>query len=860
MAEDKRRRPSGAEWRRQVPPGTVLELLLLTALGAVAYLLFLQAGRLRPIEGALLVMAAAGLLRLGLRWWDWQAGLSREGVLLDWLHGILRGERRVLAEAAGLSEADRQTAEALNRLLTELQAGQEGLTALQRAVGRDWRELDALLEAVQHHREADAALQAQGAARLQALGLELKAALEDTLRLDQIELNQRLRADQHRLLGQSFRSALDHVQAGLEQFETLLEELQDSFPRLRREEDALGRLADAGLRQGARLSLAVKGLGAHAPRLVNEAQERIDWIRRFRHSADNLRDRSVALARRMEGFREEAQVRIRSFSGTRGTVKGLDHVAQQTGLLAVNAAILAQQGGGSAGMMEIGGRLRTLADLTAEGASEMDRSLGQYQQGLEREATGIWDLQEVTEQLLSSVHELLRMAGHLDQQGHELERALETQVGLVDQVREATERAELSLHEIRERSLALESAHGRQWGVEAKLLPERARLSRLSTRLGEVGGELARTSQQNIDVIWDVVTRFQEVRRTESYRRATSGELHRLVPLPDHAELAWRRLAWTRAQRHPRLVEALGELPPAGRRSEGGMLHLLLLGQDALDAPEPSALATCSCDATGRIWSLGLLPTLRTESHRLGLIGLLRESPLLDCFPGLEMRITPEGAEIRLPSAYPGMARFLAGLRLELPLEAESWDHPFRDSAVAPTAIQRLVWIGPGPAGGPNEQSLNLIHEWVRDDPQHESFLPWLPYAGHRPPCALLERGDHEADAGGLSPVRCLGLGADEGLLHPLRDRLLRSGASEGFGGLVLCAVGVSHPHPEALLLRLFQQGAELAGAFHPDLVPYQIRMRDQVLAGSGGDPYRAAWSILEDLQRERWLMPLPPD
>jgi hypothetical protein len=75
---------------------------------------------------------------------------------------------------------------------------------------------------------------------------------------------------------------------------------------------------------------------------------------------------------------------------------------------------------------------------------------------------------------------------------------------------------------------------------------------------------------------------------------------------------------------------------------------------------------------------------------------------------------------------------------------------------------------------------------------------------------------------------------------------------------MALCAISIGHRHPEALLLGLFQPNAELAGAFHPDLVPYQVRLRDEVLGGSTGDPYRAAWSILEDLQREGWLLPLP--
>ena len=215
---------------------------------------------------------------------------------------------------------------------------------------------------------------------------------------------------------------------------------------------------------------------------MEDAQARTEWLRNLRQSADRVRDQTEALARRMEGFREEAQTRIRSFGGAQGSLKELDQVAQQTGLLAVNAAILAQQESGSSGLAAIGGRLRFLADQTTEGATRMERVLGDYQQGLERETAGLWDLQEVTQKLFSEVHELLRTAGHMDQHGQALERALEAHLGMVDQVRQSSERAELSLHEVSERAMALESAHGRQWSVEAKITPEQERLSRMGTR------------------------------------------------------------------------------------------------------------------------------------------------------------------------------------------------------------------------------------------------------------------------------------------------------------------------------------------------------------------------------------------
>ncbi len=846
-------------WRWASGSKVPMDLMGLPFLGLVAYLLFSHASALAPAEGALLMVVTAGLLRAGLRWWDWQRGLASDGSLMDWVQRTLGGERQPMAVPEGLREQDGRMAEALNTALGDVQAGRAELRDLRKALNRDWSDLDAALAAIQQLHEAEAEDRIRGATRLTALGRELKTAIEETLRLDQIELNYRLRADQFRLQGQAFRSTVDQIRAGLDHFETLLEELQDTFPRLRREEDALGRLADAGLRQGARLSLSVKGLVAHTPRLVDESQARTEGLRRLRHSADGVRDQTEALARRIESFREEAQARIRSFGGAQGTLKELDHVAQQTGLLAVNAAILAQQEGGSTGMAAIGGRLRFLADQTADGASGMERTLNEYQQGLERETASLWDLQEVTQKLFADVHELLRTVGNMDHQGHDLERALETHVGLVDQVRQSSERAELSLLEIGARSMSMEAAHVRQWGVEAKITPQRERLSRMGLRLTEVGAELASISQQNIDEIWDILARHQEIRRTDAYQQVTSGELLQLVVAPEAAEATWNRIAWARAERHLRLLEhGAPGAPPIGRWDTDGDLRLQLLGQDALHRPEPSALEAWACDAEGQAWDLHLLDSLRTESHRLGLLALLKESPLAQCFPGVDIRIASEGVQVRLPHPYPGLPAFLAGLRLELTVAPEMRNHRFRDDGRKASEVQGFVWTGPGQGGGVQNACMRFIHAEVRDDARHESFLPWLPYEGHRPPCPWLGDAGVPLQPPGSLPVRCLGLDVDPTILHPLRDRLFAAGAVEATGGAVLCAVRLGHAHPESLLLRLFQADADLAAAFHPDLVPYQLRLREEVLEGAAADPYRAAWSLLEDLQRAGWLMPLP--
>lgn len=852
--------PTDTFWKHILDRRAIADLAILPVLGGTAYLLSRASSLLEPLESAALMMAATGLVLLGRRWLAWQRELVPGGFLADWAHRILEGDRRQAVAPPGLGTEARLAAQAMNAVIQAGQEAEADLARLRSATARDWRDLDGLIGTVQLQQEVRDEAYRSAQARLGSLGRELKSAVESALHLEHLELDHRLRADQNRLQGQAFHAALEQMQSGLDQVGDLLEELHSSFPRLRREEDALGRLADSGLRQGARLGLAVKGLVAHTPRLLDETKARTEQLRRFRHAADGVRDQAEALSRRIGAFRDETQGRIRAFGSAQGSLRSIDQVAQQTGLLAVNVAILAQQGGGATGLQAIGGRLRNLAGQTAEGATDLERAMDQHQQGLERELGGLWDLHEVTQQLVSSVQAFLRMSGQLDQQGQELERALETHLGLVDQVRQASERAERSLHEVAERSTAMESALVRQWGVEAKMVPELERMARLSLHLKDVGEGLARASQQNIDEIWNILGRHQELRRQEPYRLVVSGGLDGLFGSGGADGSAWNRITWARAERRTRLFEGLGgSLPPYGVHDEQGRTRLLLLGQDALGRPEPSALQDWTCDEAGQRWHLSLLEPLRTEHHRLSLLEVLKESALGACLPGLELRIFPEGVVLELASPYPGLSRFLAGLDLALPVEAEAWDGQLREPIPRMVLSQRFLWVGPEMPFDLRHAFIRLIHGWVRDDHRHEGFLLGLPYEGHRPPCPWLAEGEGAAFPEERPRLRCLGLGADPSGLHSLRDRLLEAGAEEGDGGAILCTAALTHAHPEALLLRLFQAGSGLADGTHPDLVAFRSRCQLEVLAGMSPDPYRAAWRLLEDLQGRGWVLPLPP-
>src|ERR1035441_8474931 len=149
MAEERGMSLDKPIWKQAAGSRAAVHLLLLACLGAVAYFLFRQSGSLNPLEGAVLIMATAGLLWMGLAGWDWHRGLAREGPLLDWVKQILQGDRRSMRPPVGLREQDRHVVEALNAVIGDTQEGHANLEALRQAVAREWRDLDALLEAIQ---------------------------------------------------------------------------------------------------------------------------------------------------------------------------------------------------------------------------------------------------------------------------------------------------------------------------------------------------------------------------------------------------------------------------------------------------------------------------------------------------------------------------------------------------------------------------------------------------------------------------------------------------------------------------------------------------------------------------------------
>ena len=84
----------GSVWNQVSGARIPINLVPLLLLGALAYLLFRHSEALSPVEGALLIMVAAGFLHTGLHWWDWQLRLTRDGSLADWVQRIHQGERK----------------------------------------------------------------------------------------------------------------------------------------------------------------------------------------------------------------------------------------------------------------------------------------------------------------------------------------------------------------------------------------------------------------------------------------------------------------------------------------------------------------------------------------------------------------------------------------------------------------------------------------------------------------------------------------------------------------------------------------------------------------------------------------------
>lgn len=241
------------------------------------------------------------------------------------------------------------------------------------------------------------------------------------------------------------------------------------------------------------------------------------------------------------------------------------------------------------------------------------------------------------------------------------------------------------------------------------------------------------------------------------------------------------------------------------------------------------------------------------------LLDILRTSDLAQCLPGLQVRVTTEGITMNLPWAFADLPMFIAGLGLELTLGPGEWEGPLRQPRIPDPIIQVFLWGSPALDPIQRESVFRMVHSWIRDEPSHDFLLPMARYEGHRPPCAWLVADlDAQVEVADPFPVRELVLKGEPGCLHAWRDKLFAAGAVAGSGGLTLGAIRLNHAHPEALLLQLFRQDADLAGAFHPDLVPFQERFRREVLAAESPEPYRAAWSLLEDLQRQGWILPLP--
>ncbi len=838
----------------------LIDGVILAALGSLEYAILSHPSAIQPGEGAVLVMVFAGLLILGRRGISWQRALALNAFLPDWAGRILRGSRQPVVPPPGLTEEADLASRALNAVLADAQAAGQALATLQEAVARDWREVDACLQDTERTQVQARQARHEAAERLAQASSELRAAFEDTLQLDRIELDQRLRADQWRLQAQSFTGFLEQVKAGLGQFENLLEELRDTFPRLLREGDALARLANSGMRHGARMGMAVRGLVAHTPRLLEEAAARTDQFRQFRKAADELRDQAEALGRRMESFRTEAMERNRAFGGVQGSLQTVDHAAQQAGLLAVNAAILAQQGGGTAGIQAIGGRLHQLAGQTTRGAAEIERALEVHARGLEHETAGLWDLQEVTESLLAAIQNLLRWAGRLDQQGQELERLLDSEVTHVDQVRQLSEQAELALHEVGERSHAIETAMGRLWSVEAKLLPELERLSRSGGRLSDAGGDLSRISQQNIEEIWGILGRHREIRRTQAYRQVVTGDLAHLLAVTDPEGESVARMVWARSSREFRLAAPLELIRPRGACTPDGACSLQLLGLDPLGMPEPSALQRVSWAEEGREWLLELQDSLCSEEARMNLFEGLRHSDLLNCFPGTQIRIAHEGVRLTLSEPFAQLPRFLAGLDLRLPLSAEALAAPPRPVVAVPGRIQVVLWTGPDLEPSTRSRVRERMHALAQEIPGHHLLLPEAAHAGERPPCPWVgEAMDATLGLADCPPIRLLSLAGAPADLARWRPRLAQAGGTEGTeGGPALVAVQVRPVDPVMLLIQLFGRGRGLAGEDHPELAPLRERLHREVLALEAPRPYKGAWDLLETLQAEAWLMGLP--
>lgn len=851
-------------WRHFGGSQLVVDAGVLVVLGTVMGFVLLNPGVLSPVEGGLVMGGVGFLLILGRRALAWPKALPTQSFLPEWAERVLGGERRPTPPPQDLEPDQRMVASALGQAMEEILALREDLAFLRRSMAEDWADTDEELDRLERAREEGFEAQARMIEEMEGLGRELKSRLNAPDLAARVTLRTRGLGLDGQIDRGHFREEVALLRQGLERLGELVDQVKDSVPRLRREAEQLTALAFAGGRRASRLWAAIQSMGGQAQRLMESSRYRNADLAALRALGDRLREEGEWMRRRMIQMRGRGDTHSEPLGRIEESVRAVDQVAQQTGLLAVNAAILAQDQKATRGFQVIGSKIRLLAEQTAQGTAEVSRGLAEHRQGLEAEERRLDEIQAAVDRFLSVLHDFQGLHTRLDHQGTELERSLESHLDHVKVLEEAGSSAGEALREIHARSEAVQGAVLRQYATEQEAGKERQDILGRLGRVEEGAMRLLRSEESALGDLWMVLDRHAQVRCSASYRAFQEGRFQamdqELLAVSIRERQSWRRLAWSRAT-HRRLAARLEERPMEGRRDSMGRLQLLLLRRDALGMPRPSALVALRPDLEGRHWELHLHPAIRGQEVCLSLLVALRECLSSQWVGGPELLLGPEGVKLDLGMPLPDLPELLAGLEAMVSLP-EGYPEPgWVVHAPRVRMEQRFLWMR---ASLPVEDRAHLaanLHEKVSHLASHEYFLQGVARPDPRP-CRRCARGEQMR---ALAPphLRDLGLGRLAVDSDPVRGQgwievMGLSGRAEADSPLVLGAVAMPYARPEALLLALIHPDAALGFDQDPALDRIRGAFLGEVLGGGAPDPTARAWELLEELVQGDWIAPLP--
>ena len=836
---------------------------ILAVLAGVVSLMLRFPGGLEPLEGGGLLAAVGFLLILGRRALGWHRAITVQAFLPEWADRIAGGDFRAVEPPPGLDPDQLRVAGVLNACLRELENLKEVRAGLVADHLREWDAAEGLLKNLESERERSFDYQESLLQELDSFASELKVQLEDTQVMARVADRRRGLADAATSsLASGVESSLDTLRLGLERQEELVQIIRDTLPRLRRESEAMSQLADRATRRAARLGSTVKGVTSHGSQMLEGVQERSVQLLRMRELTLDLRELGEGLQRRARHLKHEGSESEGSLEGIQESLRGIDHVAKQTGLLAVNAAILSQEGRGSRGFQVIGSKIRLLSEQTAQGTAEVARILGEHRLGRERDAMEVSSLAESIEQIHTRLHELILNMGRMEHQGQELERSLEAHQELIRDLDVAARDTVESLQEIPPRADTLGNLALRQRASEQELESGQGQSLKQMDRLSEGAGALIRSQEEAHRDLWMVVERQESLRLSRAFQSLAHGRLNQLWEEARNRRTeeraSWGAASNLRAQRGL-ILGGAPPLPPGlpGRIEEDRVL-LRLLEEDAFGLPRPGALQALDSSDGGKTWRLTLVPSLRHEEGRLALLVALRDSLHPAWIQEPDLVLGDEGVRMALPFAYPNLPLLLAGLGAELSLVSGVPDQGMRTIGARKHLELSFLWIGATIPPHVRHQVLQAIHGNVEHLPGHERF-PLGPAPGFGGPCPRCT-GDVETRQGEIPPgvgFRAWRLGEPEAPL-PAWSASLGLPHKGADAEVVLGRVLLPYARPEALLLALAHPSAGFFDPAAPALVEINRELKAEVLAHPGEASAAKAWELLRRLERGGWIMPIP--